>query len=64
MFVVTSSQMKKAEQEAVKCGISIQILMENAGKACFDKINELTKGTFGKSFIILCSKGNNGMETV
>ena len=52
--------MKKAEREGVECGMPLQDLMENTGRACFDKINEITGNFAGKSFIILCGKGNNG----
>ena len=63
-YIVTNLQMKNAEQKAVSLGVSLQTLMENAGKACFDKINELTEGVSGKSFVVLCGKGNNGGDGI
>ena len=59
-YVVTTTQMKNSELRVVSLGVSLQTLMENAGKSCFDKINELVGGVSGKSFAVLCGKGNNG----
>jgi NAD(P)H-hydrate epimerase len=63
-YIVTNHQMREAEQGAVALGISLQTLMENAGKACFEKINELCKGVGGKSFVVLCGRGNNGGDGI
>lgn len=59
-YVVTNDQMNLAEKNAVAKGTPFIQLMRNAGVACFDKINELVGGVAGKSFVVLCGKGNNG----
>ena len=59
-FVVTTEQMKKAEENSEKNGVSRQKLMENAGEVCFRSINEFVGGVKGKNFVVLCGRGNNG----
>jgi len=57
-FVVTSAQMKAAEQICDREGASYIRLMENAGIACAEEIIKLVpKGGFTT---ILCGRGNNG----
>lgn len=59
-FVVTTAQMKAAEEKSNQLGVSLRQLMENAGRACFNAINEFMGGVEGKTFVILCGRGNNG----
>lgn len=58
--VVTTAEMKQAEQNAVtQLGLSYLRLMENAGSAAYRLIAD-TFGTEGKRFVLLCGTGNNG----
>ena len=59
MLVLTASQMKKAEQNAVDLGMSWLRLMENAGSAA---AKEIRNGfdLKDKKTVIVCGKGNNG----
>ena len=59
-FVVTTAQMKAAEEKSNQLGVSLSQLMENAGKACYDALNEFINGVKGKTFVVLCGRGNNG----
>jgi ADP-dependent NAD(P)H-hydrate dehydratase / NAD(P)H-hydrate epimerase len=60
-LVATAEQMQKFDRAAIS-GLSIPglVLMENAGRAFVDRLQEKT-GTFeGKSVSVVCGKGNNG----
>ncbi|MCL2632886.1 MAG: NAD(P)H-hydrate dehydratase [Oscillospiraceae bacterium] len=59
-FIVTSDQMKTAEQNAVRRGVPLRTLAENAANACFANISALVGSVREKTFTILCGKGNNG----
>ncbi len=36
------------------------VLMENAGRACVDRLENVLHGVAGKSVVVVCGKGNNG----
>ena len=65
-MILTPKQMTAAEQYAVKCGISLGRLMDNAGYELGRFIRKtamerLTKGELSsKKIVILCGRGNNG----
>ena len=59
MLVLTSSQMKKAEQNAVDLGMNWLRLMENAGSAAAKEIRKNYDLKY-KKIVIVCGKGNNG----
>jgi len=56
MQTITSAEMKKIDNLCIKAGISVQTLMENAGKVVAEIAKKLIKG---KNIVILCGKGNN-----
>lgn len=58
-MVLTSDQIRKAEQNAVEYGMSWLRLMENAGSAAVRVIRKSYK-LEGKNIVIICGKGNNG----
>ncbi|MBQ3150163.1 MAG: NAD(P)H-hydrate dehydratase [Clostridia bacterium] len=58
MRVYKEEQIRKAENKAFEAGISFLRLMENAGTACFSKINSRIREE--SSVLILCGKGKNG----
>ncbi len=58
--VLSGRQMRKVDQEAIETlRIPGILLMENAGRAVYQKIKELTDSE-GKSVLVICGKGNNG----
>lgn len=59
MRIVTSEQMKKIEQNAVSCGLSMKQLMENAGSAAAMTIRREYK-VEDRYVTIFCGRGNNG----
>lgn len=63
-FTVTNEQMKTAEDNANKAGISYMRLMRNAGEACFSRISKILGGVEGKDFVILAGRGNNGGDGI
>lgn len=60
MKVFSCLQMKKIEENANKGGMSYIDMMENAGKACFEKLKKTVISDENKSVCILCGKGKNG----
>lgn len=58
-FVVSNSEMKTAEENAVKGGVSLLQLMLNAGAICAETLEKHTD-VKGKLFVIICGRGNNG----
>jgi NAD(P)H-hydrate epimerase len=60
--VLTAEEMREVDRQTVeKYGIPFIILMENAARAAARVIAEKLGGSVaGKSFLILCGKGNNG----
>jgi hydroxyethylthiazole kinase-like uncharacterized protein yjeF len=60
MKIVTVTQMKKAEQECSKFGISLGQLMENAGKAAAQEIRQLLGNLPQQNILVLVGPGNNG----
>lgn len=65
MQIVTPKQMAKIEERSEKLGVSKKQLMENAGKALADLIDnycrkEHSQHTEGRSVVFLTGKGNNG----
>ena len=60
MKVLTAEQIKRAEDNAVRCGIfSYAHLMKNAGEAATKEILKRYSLT-GKNICVLCGNGNNG----
>ena len=64
MQIVTPKQMAKIEERSEKLGVSKKQLMENAGKALADLIDNYCRKdnnrTEGRSVVFLTGKGNNG----
>lgn len=59
MVVLKAAEIRGLEECAVESGVSMETLMENAGAACADFIQEKLS-VRDKSAVILCGKGNNG----
>ncbi len=61
MKLVTGEQMRMLEQKSVEAGISLDMLMENAGLAVAEEIRKLRGGSVaGCPILILVGPGNNG----
>ena len=57
MRVISAKEMRSLEAMAVNCGVSLETLMDNAGKALADFISTLD---CGKKITFLAGCGNNG----
>ena len=62
MRIVTAAQMREVEQGTVKAGVSLDTLMENAGKAVAEVVERDYGPVTGKSILILVGPGNNGSD--
>ncbi|WP_141433534.1 NAD(P)H-hydrate dehydratase [Bacillus sp. 03113] len=62
MFIYTSDQIKKIDQEAEQSGMSPFSLMENAGSGLYRKI--ITNLSEDDRILILAGKGNNGGDGI
>ncbi len=60
--MVTAAQMREVEQGAVKAGVSLDTLMENAGRAVADVIERDYGPVTGKRVLVLVGPGNNGSD--
>jgi len=60
MKILTTEQMRRAEQASVGAGVSLDTLMENAGLAVAESIREMTGGVGGLEIFVLVGPGNNG----
>jgi len=60
MKIVTTAQMRALEEQAVQAGISMDTLMENAGKAIADGVRSILAGVEGRKVLFLIGPGNNG----
>jgi ADP-dependent NAD(P)H-hydrate dehydratase / NAD(P)H-hydrate epimerase len=60
MKILNISQMQKAERDCAQFGISLDTLMENAGKAAAEEIRELTYDISKLHVLIAVGPGNNG----
>ncbi len=60
MKVLNADEMRRAEQECAEAGISTDMLMENAGKAVADKVQQVLFGVYRKHILLLIGPGNNG----
>jgi hydroxyethylthiazole kinase-like uncharacterized protein yjeF len=60
MKILTSAQMRQAEQDSTGLGISTAMLMENAGHAVAHEIKRILGAVSQKHIIVLVGPGNNG----
>jgi ADP-dependent NAD(P)H-hydrate dehydratase / NAD(P)H-hydrate epimerase len=58
--IVNVSQMQKAEQDCAQFNISVDMLMENAGKAAAEEIRNLTGDIRKQKIVVAVGPGNNG----
>ncbi len=60
MKAVTAAQMRRLEQGAVEVGVSLDELMENAGRAVADEVAAGLGDVEGSRVVVLIGPGNNG----
>lgn len=60
MKVVTSNQMREIERRAEAVGLTVEALMENAGRAIAEETKKVMGGIAGRRILILVGPGNNG----
>ncbi len=60
MKVVATEQMRLLERRAEEAGVSLDVLMENAGLAVARSISRILDGPRGKRVVVLVGPGNNG----
>jgi ADP-dependent NAD(P)H-hydrate dehydratase / NAD(P)H-hydrate epimerase len=60
MKIVTVTQMQKAERDCSQYGVSLDMLMENAGKAVAEEIRSICGSIQNKKILIAVGPGNNG----
>jgi NAD(P)H-hydrate epimerase len=60
MKIVTAAQMKRAEEESARRGISNATLMDNAGKALAIETEKILGDIAGRRILFLIGPGNNG----
>jgi NAD(P)H-hydrate epimerase len=60
MKIVTVAQMQKAERDCAGFGISLDRLMENAGKAVAEELRRILVSVERQSILVLVGPGNNG----
>ena len=58
-MMITVKEMKALEEQAIQQGISVSELMENAGKAVFETVQQKFE-LDNKQIVIFCGQGNNG----
>ncbi len=60
MKAVTAAQMRRLEQGSVEAGVSLDELMENAGRAVADEVAAGLGDIEGSRIVVLIGPGNNG----
>jgi hydroxyethylthiazole kinase-like uncharacterized protein yjeF len=58
--VITTDQMQQLERDAIKSGISLEMLMENAGQAFANEAKRFLDDIRQQQILILIGPGNNG----
>ena len=53
MKILTAGQMRRAEEECVRSGISLETLMENAGKAVAERVRQIPGAVDEKRILLL-----------
>ena len=61
MRAVTATEMRQIENEAIKAGVSVEELMQRAGRAVADAVGESLEGQIvGRRVLVLAGPGKNG----
>lgn len=60
IYIVTTAQMRSAEERSEEKGVTRVTLMQNAAGQCLEFIKQRVDKIAGKPFAIICGSGNNG----
>lgn len=60
MKILTTEQMRRAEQDCARVGLPTNVLMENAGKAVAEEVRRILGVIYQQNVLILVGPGNNG----
>lgn len=60
MKVVTVDQMREIERRAATVGLTVEALMENAGRAIAEEVKRIVGNVAGQRVLVLVGPGNNG----
>ncbi|HEX2241547.1 MAG TPA: NAD(P)H-hydrate epimerase, partial [Actinomycetota bacterium] len=58
--LLTPDEMASADSATIDSGVSVEVLMERAGRATARLGLELLGGRYGRRAVVVCGKGNNG----
>ena len=59
-FVLSPAESAALDRESQARGVTVESLMENAGRAVARAAAEVAGGTYGRRAVVVCGKGNNG----
>ena len=60
MKILSTDQMRQAEQDCTQIGVSVDALMENAGKAVAETVRDILGAIDKQHIVVLIGPGNNG----
>src|SRR5439155_9109066 len=58
--ILTPAESAELDRQSRDRGITVDALMENAGRAVARTALEVAGGSYGRRVVIVCGKGNNG----
>jgi ADP-dependent NAD(P)H-hydrate dehydratase / NAD(P)H-hydrate epimerase len=58
--ILTPAESAHLDAVSAERGITVERLMENAGRAVARCVLDLTGGAYGRRCVVVCGKGNNG----
>lgn len=58
--ILTPAESSGLDRAAASAGITVDALMENAGRALAEAVRTLLGGAYGRRAVVVCGKGNNG----
>ncbi|HVE92749.1 MAG TPA: NAD(P)H-hydrate dehydratase [Actinomycetota bacterium] len=62
--VLTPSEMREADESAIRDGTPAHILMDRAAAACTSVALRMTRGGYGRRVLCVCGKGSNGGDGI
>ena len=58
--ILTPAESAHLDAVSAERGLTVERLMENAGRAVARRVLDLTGGAYGRRAVVVCGKGNNG----
>ncbi|MFN2590219.1 MAG: NAD(P)H-hydrate dehydratase [Actinomycetota bacterium] len=62
--ILTSGESAELDRRSRDRGVTVDRLMENAGRAVARVVSEVLGGTYGRRAAVVCGKGNNGGDAL